>query len=377
MRALEQLRLQAFRSYPELTLSLPPRPVWFAGPNGAGKTNILEAMSLLGPGRGLRRAKLPDCARKPEADSVAEPWTVAGRLRLDAEVYELGGRLTEAGRREVRLDGQTVGPTRLASLLPLVWLTPQHDRLFVEGASERRRFFDRLVLSDVPTHGKAVQAYEAAMRQRTRLLQEGQGDEAWLAGLERSMAEQGVQVAQARHQTLMRLQTDIDTRPDGAFPKARLRLLGEVEAAIAAHEPPEAVQEQTQARLRQGRYRDAAAGRALEGVHRSDLEVIHAPSSRPAAECSTGEQKALLIGLVLARVRTAQDEFNLKPLVLLDEACAHLDAARRGALADEICDLEAQVFMTGVEANLFSDFADRAQGFLVKPGQIEAQEGVK
>lgn len=371
MRAVHELRLENFRSYPSLTAQFHAGPIWFAGQNGAGKTNILEAFSLLGPGRGLRRAKLSDCAYRLASQETGSPWIVAGQLRVVDDVYELGGRLVDGTRRETRLDGQAAGATRLAELLPMVWLTPQHDRLFVEGASDRRRFFDRLVLTDHPSHGKAVQTYEAAMRNRTKLLVDGVGDDTWLGSLERNMADAATMIAKSRIETMQTLQADIDGRPDGPFPKVKMRLEGFVENLINDN-TSEGAQGQYANHLRAMRHRDGAAGRALDGPHRTDLLATHQASGRPAAECSTGEQKAMLIGLVLARVRSGTDD--LRPVVLLDEACAHLDAQRRAALADEICDLGAQVLMTGVDSTLFADFGVRAQGFLVKPGQIEAQE---
>lgn len=365
-----RLALTDYRSYRRLDLDLDARPVCLVGKNGAGKTNILEALSMLGPGKGLRNAALPDLASRL---GPSRAWAVA------AEIERLGDRRTigvgvqpDADgnlRRSARVDGRSVGPGELARALGLLWVTPAMDRVWAGPTGDRRRLFDRLVFAHAPEHGQTATAYERAMRERQRLLDEGTRDPKWLASLEAEMAAHGVAMAAARIETLRLLQAAIDSRPDGAFPKADLSLEGPLEANILANAPAVALEDKFAADLARNRPRDAAARRALDGPHRTDFRARHRQRDMPAAECSTGEQKALLIGLILANARALGERPGAaNPLLLLDEATAHLDAERRGALADEIAALGGQAWLTGVEQSLFEAFGRRTQTFEIRDG---------
>ena len=355
MFALLSLTLTDFRSYERASLEFAGRSVVLFGPNGAGKTNLLEAISLLSPGRGLRGAALAEMGRRLPGEVSGRAWAVsaaieggeAGPVRLGTGVEAAG-----AARRTVRIDGEAAPPARLADHVRPMWLTPAQDRLFLEGAGERRRFFDRLAFAAEPSHAAHVGAYDLAMRERTRLLGEETPDPAWLSALEARMAQAGALMAAARMRTLEALQAEIEARAGGVFPKATVALAGGFGTAEEA---------QLAAQLAASRARDAAAGRALTGPHRGDLDVIHQDRRRPAVECSTGEQKALILNLVLAqaaRLSRAKDTPN--PVVLLDEVAAHLDARRREALADEIAATGLQAFMTGTDQSLFDHLKGRA-----------------
>jgi DNA replication and repair protein RecF len=367
--ALTRLTLTDFRSYERAELALNGRPVFLVGPNGAGKTNILEAVSLLTPGRGLRGASLAEVGRRLPGETKGRAWAVASSVTAEGEETHLGTGVEQSGaaRRIVRLEGESVPPGRLAEHLRQVWLTPAQDRLFLEGAGDRRRFFDRLVFAAEPGHAAHAQGYERASRERMRLLTEGPADPAWLDALEARMAEAGALMAQARAQTLTALQAEIDSRGERPFPQARLSLTGEWERL--AHDGAEIadIEARLAGALKSARERDAAAGRSLTGPHRGDLAVVHLEKDRPAAECSTGEQKALILNLVLAQAsRLARAAAQPSPILLLDEVAAHLDARRRGALFDEIEALGSQAFLTGTDAHLFEGFLGRAQGFAVE-----------
>ncbi len=362
-----RLTLTDFRSHAALDLALDERPVCLHGPNGAGKTNILEALTMLAPGRGLRGAALLDVARggpDAAADRV-RPWTVSAHIRANGDdlVLGAGAERTDTGvKRIARLDGRPATAGDLARAARMTWLTPAMDRLFAGSAGDRRRFFDRLVLGRAPEHGQAAAAYERAMRDRQRLLNEHSRDTVWIHALEREMAAHACAIAAARLETLERLQETIDSRPDGAFPKARMALEGALEAAFAEGRASADIEDEFIAALARGRGRDAAAGRTLEGPHRSDLLVRHAPKDMPAEHCSTGEQKALLLGLILAHGRALAEDPGAGPaLLLLDEAAAHLDPVRRAALFDELLALPGQAWLTGTEPALFDAFGDRAQ----------------
>jgi len=367
--ALARLTLTDFRSYTRADLELDGGPVWLAGPNGAGKTNLLEAVSFLIPGRGLRGAGLAEVGRRLPGETTGRAWAVAARLlQGEGDEARLGTGVEQPGaaRRVVRIEGEPVPPGRLADHLRQVWLTPAQDRLFLEGAAERRRFFDRLVFAAEPRHAAHVQAYEKAQRERTRLLAEDQPDAAWLDALEARMAEAGALVSAARARTLAALQAEIDTRGARPFPQARLSLEGEWERLAAAGAELAEAEERLRRALALARDRDAAAGRALTGPHRGDLAMVHLEKDRPAAECSTGEQKALILNLVLAQAaRLARATDAPAPLLLLDEVAAHLDARRRAALFDEIEALGLQAFLTGTDEVLFDALRGRAQGLRV------------
>jgi DNA replication and repair protein RecF len=371
--ALSRLTLTDFRSYAGAELALDGRPVFLVGPNGAGKTNLLEAISLFTPGRGLRGASLAEVGRRLPGEAQGRAWAVAAVVSAAGEETQVGTGVGEAGaaRRTVRIGGETVPPGRLAEHLRQVWLTPAQDRLFLEGAAERRRFFDRLVFAAIPRHAAHAQAYDRAQRERMRLLTDETGppDPAWLDALEARLAEAGALMAEARATTLSALQVEIDARGERPFPQARLTLTGEWEQMAAPNAKGGGaeiadIEARLATALAAARARDAAAGRALTGPHRGDLSVIHAEKDRPAGECSTGEQKALILNLVLAQsARLARAEASPSPILLLDEVAAHLDARRRGALFDEIEALGLQAFLTGTDEVLFEGLAGRAQGF--------------
>lgn len=372
--ALTRLALQDFRNHGSTQLKLDGRHVCLYGPNGAGKTNLLEAVSMLGQGKGLRSAGLPEMVR-----NEASRWAVSADLR-DGEIdrkISLALEIDEQGRskRSAKLDGVAATQSELAELVRVIWLTPSMDRVFAGGAGDRRRFFDRQVLAHSPGHGPAAASYEKAMRERNALLEQGQGrggtDPAWLDALEAQMAESGAVMAVFRAQALQRMQAAINERPEGAFPKADLSLEGAFERRASASPDLPEIERQIASQLRQNRGRDAAAGRAIEGVHRTDLKVIHRPKQLPADQCSTGEQKALLIGLILANAQALfERDFAPNPLLLLDEAAAHLDSDRRAALYDELAALGGQSWLTGTDRHLFEAFGDRAQRFAVSDGQV-------
>jgi DNA replication and repair protein RecF len=366
--ALTRLTLTDFRSYARADLRLDGRPVYLVGPNGAGKTNLLEAVSLLTPGRGLRGSGLAEVGRRLPGEAQGRAWAVAAAVSADGEETQVGTGVEAAGaaRRTVRIGGETAPPGRLADHLRQVWLTPAQDRLFLEGAGDRRRFFDRLVFAAAPRHATHAQAYEKSQRERMRLLTDGPADAGWLDALEARLAEAGALMAEARAMTLAALQTEIDGRGDRPFPQARLSLTGAWEQMAAEGASIADIEAQLAAALAAARPRDAAAGRALTGPHRGDLAVIHVEKDRPAAECSTGEQKALILNLVLAQAaRLARAETSPWPILLLDEVAAHLDAERRAALFDEIVALGLQAFLTGTDQHLFEGIAGRGQGFAV------------
>ena len=374
---VSRLTLTDFRNHVALDLELDARPVCLFGPNGAGKTNILEALTMLAPGRGLRSASLTDVARAEDAEMRAQPWAVSARVVQDGDESVLGAgaeRTLEGGvKRVTRRDGQPATASELARAARMTWLTPAMDRLWSGGAGDRRRFFDRLTLARASEHGSAAAQYERAMRERQRLLSDRVFDDAWLGGLEREMSAHGAAISAARVETLHRLQEAIDARPDGAFPKAILALEGLLEQQFEAGAKSADVEEDFAALLRDVRPRDAGAGRALDGPHRSDLKARHAAKNMDADQCSTGEQKALLVGLTLAQARALAADPGAGPsLILIDEAAAHLDAVRRAALFDELLANEGQAWLTGTDQNLFEAFGARAQFFEVREGVVHA-----
>lgn len=374
--SIARLTLADFRNHAALDLELDPRPVCLFGANGAGKTNILEALTMLAPGRGLRSASLTDVARTGD-DMRVQPWAVSARVLQDGEETVLGAgaeRTPEGGvKRVARRDGQPATATELAEAARMTWLTPAMDRLWSGPAGDRRKFFDRLTLARASQHGTSAAAYERAMRERQRLLTDRVFDDAWLNGLEREMSAHGAAIAAARVETLHRLQEAIDARPDGAFPKAILALDGLLEARFERGSASADVEEDFAALLRDVRPRDAGAGRALDGPHRSDLLATHAAKDMPADQCSTGEQKALLLGLTLAQARALADDPGAgASLLLIDEAAAHLDSMRRAALFDELLANPGQAWLTGTDEVLFEAFGSRAQRFEVRDGQVHA-----
>ena len=341
--ALSRLRLTDFRSYADLAIAPGPGFVVLTGENGAGKTNILEAVSLLTAGRGLRQATLGEMAREQGPGGFG----VAARLAGPEVDLGTGTLATAPERRQVRINGAAGPAAALGEWLAVLWLTPAMDRLFVEGASGRRRFLDRLVLAREPGHATHAARYEAAMRARNRLLAEEAGaDAAWLTALEAGMAEHGAAVAQARVRTVAALGERLAVSAAGPFARAGVALEG---WAPAGHDAEAALARE----LRASRGRDAGAGRALVGPHRSDLAVSHLDKRQPAARCSTGEQKALLLGLVLAHADLVAEDRGVRPILLLDEIAAHLDPLRREALFARLAGGGGQVWMTGTEPGLF------------------------
>jgi DNA replication and repair protein RecF len=350
--AVTRLRLTNFRSYASGEIAVSGAPVVLAGPNGAGKTNVLDAISLLSPGRGLRGAKLAEHTRKGPVASEETLWAVAATVARGETDYEIGTGLTQASAsRQVRLNGVAAGSSAdLGDIVQLIWLTPAMDRLFIESAGGRRRFLDRLVLGFDTSHARAATRYEIAMRERARLLKYGPRDPAWLDGLENEMAEAGVLIAQARAATVEKLSRALSERGQaGAFPAASLNLTDELHLSSA---------EQLRAAFSASRIRDAEAGRTLTGPHTTDLAVRHTAKRAEARDCSTGEQKALLISIMLADARElSRAREGLAPILLLDEIAAHLDVVRRAALFEEIHSLSAQAWMTGTDLSLFNGAA--------------------
>ena len=374
MPVINALRLTDFRSYGALDLALDGRPVVLFGQNGAGKTNLMEAISLLTPGRGLRGAKPDEIARMSNGE-LASSWGAVADVSPSDEMEEpfklAVGQVPENPRRRVmRLNSKSVAGPQVAALMPMMWLTPAQDRLFTGPAADRRKFLDRFCLSYAPAHGSAYLRYEKARAERNRLLSDGVNDDFWYDALERDMASHGAQVAVTRAHTVKTLSAEIESRAEGAFPKARLELEGEAERAAYAGEDISKIEVDIAARLRSDRAGDLRAGRTQSGIHKSDLLVTHAPKNMLAKACSTGEQKALLIGLVLAQARAQREK---KPILLLDEVAAHLDELRRAAMAEELLDLGTQAFLTGTDQNLFEAFGARAQIFHVANGALNPQ----
>jgi DNA replication and repair protein RecF len=377
--SLIEIALVNFRSYAAAKLKLGATPVVLAGPNGTGKTNCLEAISLLSPGRGLRGAKLVSLQRKvplatPREGPLAQsPWTIAASIARPDGEWEIGTGLAstanETQRRALYLNGAPAQGADLAELLPVLWLTPAMDRLFLEGASERRRFLDRLVFGLDAGHARRAARYERAMHERLRLLRDGVRDPVWLDGLEATMAEEGVAVTAARLETIEKLNSELSARgAEGAFPCAHLALTGE--AGDVAVDPSA-----LQAALAASRARDADAGRTNVGPHHADLDVRHTQKRADARDCSTGEQKALLISIVLANAWLQKKRRDgIAPVLLLDEVAAHLDASRRTALFEEILALESQAWLSGTDKALFAPLLPHAQCYAVAGGGFVRQD---
>ena len=366
--AVTRLRLTNFRSYAVGGLAVSGAPVVLAGPNGAGKTNVLDAISLLSPGRGLRGSRLAEHTRKGpsliEGDETY--WAVAATVARGETEYEIGtGMVGGSASRQVRLNGAPAQSSAdLGDIVQLIWLTPAMDRLFIESAGGRRRFLDRLVLGFDAGHARAATRYETAMRVRARLLKSGPRDPAWLEGLENEMADAGIVIAQARAATVENLSRALAERGEaGAFPAASLALTDELHLSTA---------DQLRGMFAASRIRDAEAGRTLVGPHVTDLQVRHTGKRAEARDCSTGEQKALLISIILADARElARAREGLAPILLLDEIAAHLDVMRRTALFEEVHALAAQAWMTGTDLSLFD--GARAEIFEVRDGIFARQ----
>jgi DNA replication and repair protein RecF len=371
---IRRLTLSNFRSYRTASLTVDAQLAVLVGPNGAGKTNLIEAISFLAPGRGLRRATLDDVAFTEGNGS----WAVAAELEGALGLATLGtGIEPPAGEdaprtRKCRIDGESVtSAAAFTDHLSVVWMTPAMDGLFGGPASERRRFLDRLVLAVDGTHSARVNALERALRSRNRLLEQPGPDPHWLDAIEHETAEVAIAVAAARAETVRRLAAALmrDRDPASPFPWAGVALDGWIENALMA-QPATEVEDRYRVLLRENRGRDAAAGRTTDGPHLTDLEVLYGPKGIAAAQASTGEQKALLIGLVLAHAGLVAEMTRLAPLLLLDEVIAHLDPGRRAALYDALAALDAQVWMTGADPAPFAEIAARAQVFTVGAGRV-------
>lgn len=370
LRAVRRLTLSDFRGYARLRLEPDARPVVLAGPNGAGKTNLLEALSLLAPGRGLRRARLADIDRwRGEG-----PWAVAVRVEGGPFAAEIGtGRDPASERRALRIDGEAVrGSARLAEIVGVVWLTPEMDRLLESGAPGRRRFLDRLVVAADAAHARELARYEHALRERARLLQHGRGDPAWLALLEERVAASGVAVAAARLELVAGLNAAL-AAASGVFPRPGLAVTGTLEGRLEG-QAALAVEEWFRDRLAERRDRDREQGVTGLGPHRSDLVVEDLELGQPAASSSTGRQKALLVSIVLAEARLRAARVGCLPVLLLDEVAAHLDADRRSALFAELVALRAQTWLTGTDSALFRPLAEHAQFFDVQNATVRVHE---
>jgi DNA replication and repair protein RecF len=370
---IHRLTLTHFRNYRAASLRTRGDVVVLVGPNGAGKTNCIEAISFLSPGRGLRRATLDDVADVQGDGSWAVSAEVEGALGLATlgTGIDAPGSEPSAVSRRCRIDREPVNSAAaFGDHLRMVWLTPSMDGLFMGAASERRRFFDRLVLAIDSEHSARVVALDRSLRSRNRLLEVRNFDDHWCDAIERETAELAVAVAATRGQTLTRLAAMLRLRGTGsAFPSAEIALDGWMENALP-NEPATAVEDRYREILRNGRARDAAAGRTLDGPHLSDLQVAYAPKNIPARDASTGEQKALLIGLVLAHATLVAETTGITPLLLLDEVVAHLDPGRRKALFDELAKLRAQVWMTGADPLAFTDIGASGEMFDVDSGCV-------
>ncbi|MEQ6249589.1 DNA replication/repair protein RecF [Sulfitobacter sp. HNIBRBA3233] len=347
---LSDLTLSHYRSHKRAVIAVDSRPVAIHGNNGAGKTNILEALSLLSPGRGLRRASAEDMTRRPEALG----WKITCVLHGPTGLHEIEIVSERGAARQTRIDGKPTPQTALGRIARVLWLIPSMDRLWIEGAEGRRRFLDRMTLSFLPDHAELSLTYEKAMRERNRLLKDMVREPSWYAALEASMAEAGAAIHHNRLQALAALAAAQDAA-ETSFPTATLSLECDMPADTAALRDAYSAT----------RSRDLAAGRTLIGPHRADLNAIYTAKGIAARDCSTGEQKALLVSLILANARALAADFGAAPLLLLDEVAAHLDAGRRAALYDEISALGAQAWMTGTEDGLFEAMGGRAQTLLV------------
>ncbi len=396
MSFIRSLQLHHFRCYEAARIeSVPSGLIVLYGANGAGKTNVLEAISLLTPGRGLRNAALEEMQRKPphspgfagplplprgEGDRAqarsgeGKAWSISAKVFDGVAENNIGTGLDpDNNKRAVRINGVAAkSQMALADYLSALWLTPQMDRLFIDGASTRRRFFDKLVFTFDPAHAGRVTRYENAMSQRSKLLREDKGDDHWLHALETQMAETGIAIAAARLDFMQRLQAGIDAgdaEEDLFFPRAKIALSGTVEELLIST-PALEVENMLLYQLRQSRSRDAETGGAASGPHKTDLLVRFAAKNMPADQCSTGEQKALLIGLVLSHARWIKSEKGDVPLLLLDEIAAHLDDKRRAALFERLAHLGGQVWMTGTDESLFSAIEKTAAFYHVQNAEI-------
>lgn len=360
---LRNLTLSHFRSHKRSEMPLDGRPVAIFGSNGAGKTNILEAISMLSPGRGLRRAKVDEMARRPESLG----WKITATLQSLHQCHEVETWVEGGSNRQVRIDGKAAPQVALGRIARILWLVPTMDRLWSDSAEGRRRFLDRIAMSFEPAHADVVLSYEKAMRERNRLLKDQVRDAHWFEALEGQMARSGAEVNKYRQDALAQL-AQAQARAETAFPTADLALV---------HPDGDTIEgaEALQVAFTESRPRDMAAGRTLVGPHRADLLATYAAKGIAARDCSTGEQKALLISLILANARALSRDFGAPPILLLDEVAAHLDANRRAALYDELCALGSQAFMTGTGPELFEALGERTAW--IEVSDVDGVSGIK
>lgn len=368
---VRRVALNDFRSYIDGVVELDSSLIVVSGANGAGKTNLIEALSLLSPGRGLRGVTCAELAR----DGGSGSWSVSAELLLsEPVVVGTGTEASSPERRQVRINGEAVPVGALAEWLSVMWLTPAMDRIFIEGPAGRRRFLDRLTLAIAPDHAHHSSRFEAAMRSRNRLLDDPDADQAWIGALEQQMASHGVRIAAARLKAIDGLTLALAELPPGPAMQATLSAEGWLESRVASEGEDRSIVAYGR-ELAQRRSIDAAAGRTLVGPHRSDLAVIHTDKQQPAARCSTGEQKALLLGIVLAQAKISVERRGKPSLLLLDEVAAHLDASRRATLLESLTLVDSQVWLTGTDAALFEPVAGLATHIVVSDGHLAISRG--
>ncbi len=360
LRGVEKITLSHYRCYDHFSFALDTRPVVMTGPNGAGKTNLLEAISFLIPGRGLRRARLADVRQQRSLD----PWAISVDLKDEGEGIHIGTGLDpenpDSERRITRINGEKArSQATLAEWVSIVWLTPQMDRLFLDAPQGRRQFLDRLVYGFDAAHAQRLNRYEKALRERSLLLRQGRSDRYWLEGLEHTLVCEGIAITAARREVVGQLMAVLKTY-EGPFPQADISLEGDIEASLREKKVLE-VEDQFRVRLAESRDQDRFSPRPLYGPHRSDLDVIFTEKNQKAALCSTGEQKALLLSIVMASAQLLAVRTGAIPLLLLDEVVAHLDEARRSALFDAILRLKIQAWLTGTDPSLFKEMQGDAQ----------------
>jgi DNA replication and repair protein RecF len=368
-RGVERLSLYHFRCYESFSVSLDSRSVVLTGPNGAGKTNLLESLSFLLPGRGLRRARLSEVKRQASTD----PWAISIQLKDEEEKLQIGTGLDpeipESDRRITKINGEKVkNQSALTKWVSVLWLTPQMDRLFLEGAQGRRQFLDRLVYGFDPGHAQRLNRYEQVLKERNHVLRQGRYDPYWLEGLEEILVNEGIGITVARREVVSQLSSVLKSKGN-AFPQAQLFLEGTAENLLEGRSLLD-VEEEMRRLLITSREQDRLIGRTSFGPHRSDLLVVHPEKNQPAALCSTGEQKALLLSIVMASAHLLSVRTGAIPLMLLDEVVAHLDKARRSALFDELLKLKIQAWLTGTDVSLFEELQGKVQFLSLREGRL-------